>query len=115
MESSKEKKSQLPSRKIKILQTIQKNIVTIGIGTNSATKLKSFNARILWGLLILGIAIISNMMYIIDDVETFAEYTQSIYKCSAYILEALDLLIAIYISSETNIMIDNCERLVNTS
>lgn len=115
MENSKRRKSKLPLPKIKILQIVQKNLITIGICPDSAMHLKSFNGKNLIGLLLLGSATFDMLMYIFTIAETFAEYTQSIYVCSACILIALALVITIFYSSKLYKTIIDCECLINIS
>lgn len=115
MENSKEKKSQLPLPKIKILQIVQKNLTFIGIGPDSAMHLQSYIGKILIGLLLIGSGIFDLLIYIFTVAETFAEYTQSIYVCSVFILIALSLVITIFNLNNLYKTINDCECLINTS
>lgn len=92
MDNSKKGNEQQKVPKLKLFQTIQKNFASLGIDPNSAMPLRSFNEKILMGLLALGSGIIFMLMFIFNEADTFSQYTQSIYFCSALILAALVLL-----------------------
>lgn len=101
--------------KIKIFQAIQKNLLTIGIGRNSAMQLRQFNLNILMDFLTLGCGIICMLMHIFTEVRTFIELTQSIYMFSSFTLLSVALMILIFNLDEWFSTINDCECLVNIS
>lgn len=112
MENSKQKKSHPRLPKIKILQTVQKNLTIFGIGPNLA--IQPFNEKTLIGLLIIGSGII-DLFYLFTLSETFAEYIQAIYICSAFTLIALVLMVTIFNSNELYKIMNDCECIINIS
>lgn len=115
MENTREQKLQSQFRKIKVFQIIQKNLASVGIGPNSSLELRQFNAKILLISLIYALAIMSHILYISKDAETFAEYTQCTYMCCTMTLTAAIWIIIIVQLEEFFKVIHDCECLVNTS
>lgn len=113
MEYSEQAYSQSQQPKITILQTVQRNLTYLGIGLNPTNKQQMFNWKILIDLLVLTAAIIWILLYILNDAETFTEYTSSIYLCTSFILIILMLSITIVNSTELYQIINDCECLIN--
>lgn len=110
MDNSGEGSSQSTLPQIKVFQTIQKNLSAMGI-----IKRRPINARIFLSLLTLGLATIFELIYIINEAQTFFQYTESIYICSAFILASSYLTILIIHSNEMFQMINAIECTANTS
>lgn len=113
MENSEQGNSQTKLPKMKICQTVQQNLSTIGISPNS--DFSAFNVKISIGLLLLGSCTVSMLIYIFYEAKTFFQYTQSIYVCSVFILTILTLIIMVLHSSKMLQIIDGWESLANTS
>lgn len=116
MEYCKEKKSQRPNcAKIRIFQTFQKNLSTIGIVPSSSMQPCPFNANISMNLTTIIIALIGSLVYIVNEAATFQEFTQCISVCSVFIFMAFALVIMMFYSGELFTIINDCESLINTS
>lgn len=102
--------SQSSSPKLKLFQTLQKNLSSIGI-----VRRHPFNARIALILLILGVGIIFESVYIFHEAQTYLDYTQSICMFSGVILVTFNLLIMALYLTELFEIIDHCECISNTS
>lgn len=113
MDYSQHRNSQSQQPKIKILHTVQKNLIYLGIGLNPAIKLQTSNGKILINFLILTTAVVWMLLYILNNAETFTEYTQSIYLSSSFILMILALIITIFNSTKLYKIINHCECLIN--
>lgn len=115
MENSNGENHQQKLPKIKIFQTIQVHLSALGICPKSAMQSRRFSSRMSACLLVLVSGIICLALYVLNDAETFFEYTQSIYVCSAYTTAALILIIMDLKSSELFQLIDGFECLLNSS
>lgn len=111
--NSENSQSELP--KMKILQTLQKYFSANGIEPNSAEQLRSFNAKILMGFLVLGYGIVSVLIYVFSEAKTFLEIAQSIFTCSTLILMTFYLMTMVFHMREFFEMFISCGCLVNTS
>lgn len=103
--------SQLP--KVKILQSVQKNLACLGIYFSSTNKMQKFNGKVLTDFLMLTTAIGWTLMYIFINAETFTEYNQSIYICTSFVLITSVLAITSLNSTKLYIIINHCEYLIN--
>lgn len=115
MEISEQNETQPNSPIIKTFQTAQKIFATLGIRPSFAMQPYPFNVRILIGSLILGATMICNLLYVLNDAKTFAEYTQCAYYLTTELLVLFYLLVVILKVKNIFEFIDSCDRLVNTS
>lgn len=109
---------QNPQRKverIKVLQSIQKNLSIIGVDRYTAMQQRSFNAKSIMTLLGVGLGIICTLMFLFVEAKTFFATIQSIYVCSAYIVVGFALLIMVLYLNELFQGFDDGESLANTS
>ena len=95
MENSDYINQNLKYPKMKAFRLTQKNFALAGISPNLLTQSYPLNGKILMGFLTLGLAIISLLMYVFNDANTFIEYTQSIYMCSLATLIVFAVMILI--------------------
>lgn len=98
-----------------VFQAFQKNFAIVGINSNVAKQSYPFNVKILLGILLLGSAIVCNLLYVIYKAKTFAEYTQTIYICSVSCLILSALIITILKMKKLFEFIDYTDELANTS
>lgn len=101
--------SELP--RLKILQSTQKNFVTVGICSTTCL----FNKRLLIGFLILVSYLICNLVFACFKAKTFTEYTHSSYILSVVVLTIFVLIIIILNVEKLFQVINDCESLTNTS
>lgn len=101
--------------KLKVFETIQTNLATIGITSNLANQSYPFNRIILMGFLMLGSAISSISVFIVCAAETLDDFTQSICAWSMVTLAIICLLILILKVEKLFEFINGCDDLVNTS
>lgn len=109
MENSNQK---LP--KMKAFQLIKEYYAKTGVCEALVTQSYPFNGKILFGLLILGLAFIFQLEYIFNDAKTFAEYTQSIYVCSFLILMFLSIIILISKRITLFEFMNDVDKIINT-
>lgn len=76
------------SDKMKLFQLIQRNFAILGI--NSTQNRSLFNYKIFLGFLLLGLTMISNLVYILREATSFFEYIQ----CICPILVAITMIIS---------------------
>lgn len=113
MENSAEE-NQLPkSPKIEIFQTIQKNLSSVGIDQNAAIQSRPLNARSSTVLLVLGYGCISELLYIINEAQSYFEFIQSIQSCSACALIFFVMLVMMSHLGDMFKMINDGEYIVN--
>lgn len=107
--------SNLP--KIKIFQTIQKNLSVAGIDPSSAmhSHPSVLNVRILMNLFALIVTVIFSVIYITIEADTFLGLAQAICVCSVNIFAVLVLVTVFFNMKEFYKSINDCECLVNTS
>lgn len=108
-----ENKPQPNPSKIKVFQLTQKRFASIGIAANQS---KRFNWKILLGFLAISSYILSEMIFIImNDAQTFADYTQSIHICSIFAFQLFCFLIIVLKMDDLFASFAICEMVVNTS
>lgn len=115
MQNTREENPQSKLPKMKIFQTIHKNLSIIGIGPDSAQQLRQFNAKILINLSTLCVGFNGVLVYIIIEAKTFLEFTQSIYLCTTYAIVTFVFIVLIFKLNELFKAINDCECLANTS
>lgn len=101
--------------KLKAFKAIQKNFGILGISPELATQSHPFNRQILFGLSILGTAIIFLCVFIFNYAENLFEYTQSIFFVLIAALIFFVLLILIIKVKSLFELINRCEEMLNTS
>lgn len=72
------------------------------------------NVKILLGFLMLIFGTFCDLMYVIYDAKTFAEYTQTIYASSLGFLIFFALLVILFKVDELFAFMDDCNSIVNT-
>lgn len=100
---------------LKAFELIQKHFAYAGITPNLARQTSPFNAAILFGFLLLGLDIVSLLLFIAYDAELFDEYTQSVNTVSVLTLIFLALLVLIVKIEQLFELIDGGNDLVNIS
>lgn len=115
MENPQHSQQKPKKRKLKIFKLTKKNFAAIGISPELVNHPYPFNVRILLGLLILMASVTCNLLYIICEAKTFAEYTQSIYTFSLAAVITLGLVIVLLNVAELFNLINGFENLVNAS
>lgn len=99
---------------MKVFQAFQSNFAIVGINPIVAKQPYPFNVKIVLGILLLGSAIVCNLLYVIDDAETYAECTQTIYVCSVSCLVLSTLIITILKMKKIFEFINYTDELTNT-
>lgn len=102
-------------QKIKAFQNLEQKFAFIGIGPNLATQTYPLNIKIFMGILLLGSAIISTLVYATKEAKTLAEYTQSLFVCSILILIMFMLLTIILNVKTFYEYIIDLNAVINTS
>lgn len=108
-----ELQSQLP--KHKPFEILLKHFGALGIGPNLTKQAYPLNVKILMGFFVLCFAISGLVIFIFYDANTFIEYVQSIYICTFNTLIFSTLLIIILKVDQLFEVINDWEKLVNTS
>lgn len=65
-----------------LFELVQKNFAIMGITLTQSMQVNSFNGRIRFGFILLGMNIFHQYMYILNEAHGFQEYTESIYMAS---------------------------------
>lgn len=113
LKDSKPEKPQLP--KSKVFEIIEKYFAIAGITPSLAEQTCPLNGCILLGFLLLGSAMYFTSVFLIDEAETFAEYTQSVYTNALSTLIILALLILIFKVKQLFKFINDCDKLAKIS
>lgn len=100
---------------MKILQLLQTNLAGVGVHSDLPLQPYPFNKKILMNFLILLLFLICNSVFAIDEAESFGEYTQSIYVITCVTIVILTFVIIILNVKKLFQLINNGEKLVNTS
>lgn len=100
---------------MQLFQLIQNNFAAVGISWNLVAQPYPVNGKISLGFFILIISVICNLMYIVREAKTFAEYTQSIHMCSVATLILFALVIVLLNVKKLFNLINGCQKIVNTS
>lgn len=103
------------NKKLQIFRLTQKNLASIGIEPSLVQQVYPINGKISMVFVFNIFTIVSNLVYVINDAKTFAEYTQSIYIISIVVLVIYFLIILISKVDKLFEFIDNCGKLVNSS
>lgn len=82
--------------KLKSFQNVRKKFEILGLGPDLAMQPYPFNRRLCMGFLLLGFINTFQLMYIFNEAETFAEYTQSIYFCSIFTDGIAQIIVSIF-------------------
>lgn len=114
-EISERRKTQPELPKIKIFKTVRKYFAIMGITPVLVDQSYPFNLGIIFGYLLFGSAITSLFIFIIFEAETFWEFSQSIFTCSAMILGICCLLILVFRVRILFKFIASFENVINTS
>lgn len=115
METTKKEENSKPkSSKLKPFQMIQKNLITSGISPKLMHQAYPLNWKILTNLLLLTAGITSLCVYVLNNDETFSEYTQSIYVGIAGIFFILGLVALVINVEKLFSFINDCGALLNT-
>lgn len=101
--------------KMKIFQSVQRNLATIGVSPKLSHQPYPFNTKIITNFLILESFVISNLAFEIFEAKTLTELTQSIYICSLGCLNTYVLSEIIVNVKKLFKLINDCENIVNTS
>lgn len=99
---------------MKILQTVQMNLETLGISSIQSAQ-AFYNGKALLYLLLCGSLIIMNCVFLIDVAKSFEEYTDSIYIASVSVAVFFSLLFLISRMASLFELIDNLEKIVDES
>lgn len=115
MGNTKQHQTQSKLSKLKIFQLCQKHFATIGISPNLVMQAYPINVKIFMAFVMNHVTIISNLVYVVREAKTFAEFTQSIYFISMALLIIFALMIIILKVDKLFELIENFDRMVNTS
>lgn len=99
---------------MKILQTVQNNLEILGI-SSIQSKQAFCNGKVLLCLLLCGLLIVMNCVFLIDVAQSFKEYTDSIYITSVSVAVFSSLVFFIGKMSKLFEMIDSFEKIVDES
>lgn len=105
--------SKLP--KIQIFQSTKEYLAILGITSNLMVQTYPFNRKILIGYLILGVALICNLVFVIFEKKTFWEFTQSIYFSSDALVCTLGFTVLVFRLSTLFEAIVTLESAINAS
>lgn len=101
--------------KLKAFRTVQKYLAIFGISPKLVTQSYPLNKKISLGFLLLGSATISICVYILNDANTFLEFTKSIYfMCVAIFFIAQLLTIILNVDTLFEYM-ERSNSMLNTS
>lgn len=115
METPVQEKPQLKIPELRAFKSIQKNFAMAGISRELMIQSYPLNERIVTGFLLLSSTLVFICVYILNDAETFFEYTQSIYIASVATLFIFALFILIMVLENVFEFIDRCDCILNTS
>lgn len=115
MENPEQTTSKLQTGKLKFFLRIQANFDVLGINPNLVARPYPFNRKIILGFFALILYGICNLMFIVCEAKTFAQYTQSIYMFSLIVYIILALAIVLLKVDELFHFINGCENLANLS
>lgn len=115
MKDSKPEKPNTQLPKPKGFVIIEKYFAIAGITPSLADQTCPLNGRILLGFLLLGSGMYFTSVFLIDEAETFAEYTQSVYTNALSTLIILALLILIFKVKQLFKFINDCDKLAKIS
>lgn len=107
--------TQLNFLKMKIFQAFIKKSVIIGIDRNVAKQRYPINVNIVMGFVLIGSGIVCNLLFVIYEAKTFAQYTQTLYIFSVSCLMLSLLTISILKMKKIFEFINNGNGLINTS
>lgn len=116
MESPEHKQQQQQSKlpRVKAFRLVRKKFATAGICPELVTQSYPINGRILFGFLTLGFTFSCQLVFISNDAQTFAEYTQSIYLCSLSTLITLAVTILILKTATMYEFMNGVDETLNT-
>lgn len=103
------------SPKLRAFKNVQKNFAVAGINPTLITQSYPLNGKIFMRFLVFGASIIFLSVYFSNYVETFSEYTQSVYMDSAMVLSILVLLILTLRVGKLFKYINCCDTMLNAS
>lgn len=104
-----------PPRKLKIFQLTQRNFAMFGVDRTLLLQPYPFNTKICIGMLTAVYAVISNLLYLIFEAETFNEFAQYIFLDSSAIFMMLLQVICILNVKQLFQLIDSFENFINKS
>lgn len=96
-------------------ESIRKNLATAGITENLRDQSYPFNGIILFGFLLLGLANACVFVFIFNDANEFADYTQAVFGISVVTVFIFALLILILRVEQLFAFIDGGNELFNIS
>lgn len=100
---------------MKIFEMIQRNYVTLGVSPlNQWTEKYLFNGRILFGVLLFGYLILSQVAYIFRVASEFTEYVECISTTSASFIILVSFAAIVHRKTTLFECIANMEKLINT-
>lgn len=114
LNSPSRKNPKPPLPKLKLFQIPQKLLERLGVNRSLLSQSHPFQARILMGCLILVLVIISHVLFIIYDAETFADYTQCTYSGSLGLTLLFVLLLFAVEAEKLFVFIGDCELMINS-
>lgn len=72
--------------KMKLFQILQQNFAIWGIDSDHSTRKNPLNAKIMISSVLHGIFIVSSVLYILNEANSFEEYTNGIYSTASLVL-----------------------------
>lgn len=70
---------------MKIFQSIEDNLAILGISSYQSIQVQPFNTRNVTTLLVFGLSVISNCVFLFHVADSFMEYTKCVYVVSTLI------------------------------
>lgn len=104
-----------PEQRLIAFNAIQKSFERMGLSRKLLTQLLPLNGKILLNFAMLGTGITFIIVYTVEYVETFSEYTQCIYIASAAVFVISVLLVLVFKVQTLYKYIDCCETMLNRS
>lgn len=113
--SEQEASTSHPPKQRRAFELIEKNFAIVGITPSLVHQPYPLNGAILFGFFLLGLDILCVLLFVLNDAESFAEYTQCAYIISIMTSLILVLLSLIVTVKELFEFIDDGNDLFNTS
>lgn len=104
--------------KVKIFQVIQRHYADLGICSSSnqlITQKSPFNGRLLFGFLLFGYFLASQLVHIFCIANGFLEYMEGVGAISATILVIIVLMAVVFRKTTIFKCIEDIEKLIDTS
>lgn len=95
---------------MKILQTVQKFVLHLGINAHQAIQKNLLNRRNVWALFVFSLSTTSSLIYLSRNAKTFAEYTFAVAAFSSMLVATILFAIIIWKMPELFKCLDLMEK-----